>query len=94
MIGVELDAKGLKTENVHIDLTGTKIATARHGNLGASKAAEQRAHDSGRGTHLGNKLIRSFPGVNARGIDDKTVLVHHFDSGAHTLEDLAHHVNV
>ena len=41
-----------------------------------------------------NRLLPITLPMAISGFFFKTVLVHHFDSGAHTLEDLAHHVNV
>lgn len=39
--GTELNAQGLKTKNVHIDLASTQVAAARHGNFGAMEAASR-----------------------------------------------------
>ena len=41
--GIELNAQGLKTKNVHIDLASAQVAAARHGDLTGTKAAQQCA---------------------------------------------------
>ena len=40
MGGIELNAQGLKTKNVHIDLASTQVAAARHGDMGMAEAAK------------------------------------------------------
>lgn len=55
--GIELNAQGLKTKNVHIDLASTQVAAARHGDLGAMEAAQQGSHDGGGSTHLSDELV-------------------------------------
>ena len=50
--GVELDAQSLETQDMHIDLTSTQVAAARHGNFGAMEAAQQGPHDGGGSAHL------------------------------------------
>ena len=59
--GIELNAQGLKTKNVHIDLASTQVAAARHGNFGAMEAAQQGSHDGGGSAHLGNELVGGLP---------------------------------
>ena len=59
--GIKLDAQGLKTKNVHIDLASTQVAAARHGNFGAMEAAQQGSHDGGGSAHLGNELVGGLP---------------------------------
>ena len=55
--GIELNARGLKTKNVHIDLASTRVAAARHGDLGAMEATQQGSHHGCGSTHLGNELV-------------------------------------
>ena len=92
--GVELDAQSLETQDMHIDLAGTQVAAARHGNLGAMETTQQGAHHSRGGAHLGDKLVGSLPGINLGGIDFERVLIENFDCGAHALEYLAHNVDI
>ena len=94
MGGIELNAQGLKTKNVHIDLASTQVAAARHGNFGAMEATQQGSHDGGGSTHLGNELVGGLPRIDLRGINLERVLVENIDRGAHTLEHLAHHVDI
>ena len=92
--GIELNAQGLETQNVHIDLASTQVAAARHGNLGAMEAAQQGSHDGGGSTHLGNELVGGLPRIDLRGINLERVLVENIDRSAHALEHLAHHVDI
>ena len=94
MGGIKLDAQGLKTKNVHIDLASTQVAAARHGDLGAMEATQQGPHDGGGSTHLGNELVGGLPGIDLRGINLERVLVENIDRSAHALEHLAHHVDI
>ena len=79
---------------MHVDLAGTQVAPARHGDLRPAEASEQRPHDGRGGAHLGHELVRSFPAIRSRGIDAQRMLVEHVDGGAQALEHLAHHVNI
>ena len=92
--GVELDAQSLETQDMHIDLASTQVAAARHGDLGAMETTQQGAHHSRGGAHLGDKLVGSLPRINLGGINFERVLVENFDRSAHTLEHLAHHVDI
>ena len=92
--GIELNAQGLKTKNVHIDLASTQVAAARHGDLGAMEATQQGSHHGGGSTHLGNELVGGLPRIDLRGINLERVLVENIDRSAHALEHLAHHVDI
>ena len=92
--GIKLNAQGLETQNVHIDLASTQVAAARHGDLGAMEATQQGPHDGGGSTHLSDELVGSLPGIDLRGIDLERVLVENIDRSAHALEHLAHHVDI
>ncbi len=94
VVGIELHPKRLETEDMHVDLARAEVAAARHGDLGATAAAQQRTHDGGRGAHLGDELVGSLPRMHLGGIDCQAVLVHDVDRGAQPLENLAHDVNV
>ena len=92
--GVEFDAQGLKTQDMHIDLASAQVAAAGHGDLGAMETAQQGSHHGSGSAHLGNELIGSLPGIDLGGIDLERVLVENINRGAHTLEHLAHHVDI
>ena len=92
--GIELNAQGLKTQDMHIDLASAQVAAAGHGDLGAMETAQQGSHHGSGSAHLGNELIGSLPGIDLRGINLERVLVENIDRGAHTLEHLAHHVDI
>ena len=94
MLGIELHAQGLKAQDVHINLAGTQVAAAGHGDFRLAHTAQQRT-ENGRGSaHLCDELVRGLPLVDSRGIDGQTVLVHDLDRGAHALENLTHHMHV
>ena len=92
--GIELNAQGLKTKNMHIDLASTQVAAAGHGDLGAMETAQQGSHHGSGSAHLGNELVGRLPRINLGGIDLERVLVENIDRSAHTLEHLAHHVDI
>ena len=92
--GIELNAQGLKTQDMHVDLASAQVAAAGHGDLGAMETAQQGSHHGRGGAHLGNELIGSLPGIDPRGINLERVLVEDIDRGAHTLEHLAHNMDI
>ena len=61
VIRVEFDTESLKAEDMHIDLAGTEVAAAGHGDLRTAETPEQRAHDRGARAHLGDELVRRLP---------------------------------
>ena len=91
---LELNAEGLEAKDVHVDLAGTQVATARHCHDGLAKAREKRTEHRGGGTHLDDEVIGRLPLAHIRGVNDERVLVHDVDGGPKTLEHLAHHVHV
>ena len=92
--GVELNTQGLKTENVHIDLAGTQVAAARHGDLGAMETTQQGPHHGRGSTHLGDELVGGLPGIDLGGIDLERMLVENIDRSTHAFEHFAHYVDI
>ena len=92
--GIELDAQGLKTQDMHIDLASAQVAAAGHGDLGAMETAQQWSHHGSGSAHLGNELVGRLPRIDLGGIDLERMLVENIDRSAHALEHLAHHVDI
>ena len=69
VINLEFDAQRLKAEDVHVDLSGTDVAAARHGNDRAPETRKKRAHHSSGGPHLNDEVVGGLPRIDVSGID-------------------------
>ena len=89
MLDVELNAKSLEANQMHVNLTRTDLATTRHSHVSLAKAADQRTENGNACAHLGNKLIRSLVAVDGSRVDDESVAVA-LNSRTKTRKDFAH----
>ena len=75
VICLEVNPERLHADHVHVNLTGSQIAAARHSNTSFAEAGHKRAKDRNRSSHFGYEFIRRFPGINRCRIYDKRMAV-------------------
>ena len=88
-----MHAERLQAHQVHVDLAGADLATARHGDARGAEASDERPEHRDAGTHLGHQFVRGLAPGHSRRVHDERMAVAH-DVRAQAVEHLAHDLDV
>ena len=93
VVGMEMNAKRLHANHMHVDFASAQVATARHGNASLAETSHQGAENRNGCAHLRNELIRRFPCINASSVNMQRVTIA-ASAAAKSLDNLRHNHNV